>query len=156
MDHFLHSFTFFIKERNILFAFISHTKIANLSRKECKRMQCSFLKVTKQHSVLFSIYIYISIEKRTEHSAFFFKRMKHSCILLHSLQKNIAFFAKECCILLGLISHQILEKRTECSLKEWIRTELSKWKRKECSVRKRTWCPTLLVTHLLHLSALTI
>ena len=38
----LHSFPFFIKEQNILFGFISHTNIANLAKKERKRMQRSF------------------------------------------------------------------------------------------------------------------
>ena len=36
------SFPFFIKERNVLFAFISHTKIANLIKKERKKTQRSF------------------------------------------------------------------------------------------------------------------
>ena len=111
-------FTFFIKERNILFGFISHTKIANLAKKECKRKQRSFYKVKKECSVLFSLYIYIYtsiylyisiyiyiykylymylyiyiyIEKRTEHSAFFCKRTKSSSVILRSLQKKGTFF----------------------------------------------------------------
>ena len=55
-------------------------------------------------SVYLYIYLYIYIEKkiegwacvlfkRTQHSAFFCKRMKRSHVLLRSLQKNIAFFA---------------------------------------------------------------
>ena len=39
----------------------------------------------------FYIYLYISIY--TLHSAFFCKRTKCSCVLLNSLQKNVAFFA---------------------------------------------------------------
>ena len=75
------------------------------------------------------LYIYIYIEKRTEHSVFFCKRTKRSCVLLRSLQKNVAFFAyfyvlcvlfhslekngKEQNIILGLISRPKLKKRTE-------------------------------------------
>ena len=92
-----------------------------------------------------------------ERFAFFCKRTKHSHIFLHSLQKKVAFFAffaffyilcalfrsleqngKEWNVLLGLISCQKLgkeQKRTECSLKEWERTERSE--------RKRRRCPTL-------------
>ena len=39
----LHSFTFFIKERNILFGFISHTKIANLAKKKNVKERSVFL-----------------------------------------------------------------------------------------------------------------
>ena len=93
------------------------------------------------------------IEKRMQHSAFFCKRMKRSCFLLRSLQKNVAFFAffyvlckrtlrslrsfaffsvlfcslekngKECSILLGLISRQKLEKRTKKNVAFFKRTE---------------------------------
>ena len=45
------------------------------------------------------IYIYIYIEKRTQRSAFFCKRMKRSRVLLCSLQKNemiSAFFYVLC------------------------------------------------------------
>ena len=79
------------------------------------------------------IYLYIYIEKRRERSAFFCKRTKCSCVLLRSLQKNVAFFAffyvlckrmlrslhsfpkngKDWNVLLGFISRQKLEKRTE-------------------------------------------
>ena len=50
----MRSFPFFIKERNVfcvLFDFISHTKIANLTKKERKRAQHSFHKVKKERSV---------------------------------------------------------------------------------------------------------
>ena len=106
MERFLRSFPFFIKERNVLFGFISHTNIANLAKKN-----------VKERSVLFSIYIYIYmsiyiyiylyiylyisiyiyiLKKRKQHSAFFCKRTKRSCILLCSLQKNVAFFYVLC------------------------------------------------------------
>ena len=40
-----------------------------------------------------SNYLYIYIEKRMQHSELFCKRTKCSRILLHSLQKNVEFFA---------------------------------------------------------------
>ena len=61
MERSLLSFPFFIKEQNILIGFISHTKIANLSKKEGKRTQRSFYKVKTERFVLFSIYISIYI-----------------------------------------------------------------------------------------------
>ena len=95
---------------------------------------------------------------------FFEKECCILCILLHSLQKNVAFFAffyvlckrmlhslrsfpffrkewerTEWNVVLGLISRQNSKKerkRTECSLKERERTERSE--------RKRMWCPTLI------------
>ena len=94
MERSLLSFPFFIKEQNILIGFISHTKIANLSKKEGKRTQRSFYKVKTERFVLFSIYIsiyiyiYIYVKKRTERSAFFCKRKKRARVLLHSLQKK--------------------------------------------------------------------
>ena len=135
MEWSLHSFQFFIKELNDL---------------------CVLIYIYLYISIYISIYIYIYIEKRTERSAFFCKRMKHSRVLLHSLQKNIAIFAL----------FYVLCKRTLRSLrsfplfrKEWKRTECSfgshkspKTKKKmekngmfikrtECSER----CPTLLL-----------
>ena len=100
-----------------------------------KRFLRSFLFFIKEHGVLCVLLRSIFIGKRTQRSAFFCKRTKRSSVLLHSLQKNVAFFyvlckrtlrslrsftffAKECCVLcvlLGLISRQKLEKRTECT-----------------------------------------
>ena len=93
MERSLLSFPFFIKEQNILIGFISHTKIANLSKKEGKRTQRSFYKVKTERFVLFSIYISIYIyiymlKKKTERSALFCKRKKRARVLLHSLQKK--------------------------------------------------------------------
>ena len=66
-------------------------------------------------------------------SAFFCKRMKHSCVLLCSLQKNLAFFCvlfcslekngKQCIVLLDFLSHQKLKKRTEKNIAFFKRTE---------------------------------
>ena len=117
--------------------------MTNLAKKECKRMVSSFLRLKKNLTFFFAIYIqiYISIylnisvyiytyilKKRTRvgHAffskecnvlcsfAFFCKRMLHSlrsfmffakerCVLLRSLQKNIAFF----------VFFNVLKKRTQ-------------------------------------------
>ena len=70
--------------------------------------------------------------------------LKKERIILHSFAKErnvLRSFAKEqniltfFYVLLGLISRQKLEKRTERS-----------FKRTECTKRKRTWCPTLIFT----------
>ena len=130
----LRSFLFFIKEPCILFGFISHTKIANLAKKECKRTQRSFYKVKKERNVLGSF-----ANKRNV-LAFFYVLCKRMLGSLHSF----TFFAIECCVLCVLF--RSLEK-------EWKRTELSigsqvaknskkEWKRTLCSLkeRKRTEC----------------
>ena len=72
--------------------------------------------------------------------AFFRKRTKRSPILLRSLQKNVAFFAKELCVLLGLLSRQKLKKERK-------RTERS-CQRTECTEQKRTQCPTLVFLNI--------
>ena len=80
------------------------------------------------------IYIYWKKERKVLHSfAFFCKRTKQSCVLLRSLQnyekftaffyilckrrlrslRSFTFLRKESIILLGLISHQKLEKRMQ-------------------------------------------
>ena len=163
----LRSFTFFIKERKrMLCSFWFHKSYKNdwiSQKREHKR-----IKVKKELNVLFCniylyiyiiyIYLYISIciyisvyiyiylyiyieEKKCNilHSfGFFCKRTKHFCVLLRSLQKNVAFFSvlckrtlrsmrsfpffrkerKERNVLLGLISRQNSKKerkRTERS-----------------------------------------
>ena len=81
-------------------------------------------KRTQRSCMYIYIYLYIYIlKKRTQHSAFFCKRTKRSCVLLCSLQKNktfsaffyvlckrtlrslrsFTFFAKECCVLCVLL-----------------------------------------------------
>ena len=111
-EHFLHSLTFFIKERNVLFGFISQQKLQILQKKNVEERSVLFIRLKKNVPFFFQfifiyIYLYIStyiyiyiyiylykcIEKRTECTAFFCKRTKHSCMLLRSLQKNVAFFA---------------------------------------------------------------
>ena len=130
----MRSFPFFIKERNVLFGFISHTKIANLAKKERKRTQHSFFyKDKKECSVFFQyifIYIYLYISLCT--SIYILKKELN---ILHS-------FAKECCVLcvlMGLISRQKLEKRTGKKRN----VPLKEWKRMKRTKRKRTLCPTL-------------
>ena len=102
-ERFLRSFPFFIKERNILFGFISHTNIANLAKKNVKRTESSVRFSIYIHIymsiyifIYLYIYLYISIyilKIRTQHSAFFCRRTKRSRVLLRSLQNNIAFFS---------------------------------------------------------------
>ena len=52
------------------------------------------------------IYLYIYIEKRTERSEFFCKRTKRSRVLLHSL-RSFTFFAKERCVLLKSLQKNV-------------------------------------------------
>ena len=116
--HSLHSYMFFIKERGVhcvLFGFISHSKIANLAKKNLKECSVLFMTLKKNLTFLFQyifiyisiyiyiyiyiylyIYLYIYIEKRMQHSEFFCKRMKRSRVLVRSLQKNVAFFYVLC------------------------------------------------------------
>ena len=115
----LRSFTFFIKEQNFLFGLISHTKIANLAKKERKERSVLFIRLKKNVPFFFQslfiyiylyiylyIYFYISIyilkkeqnilrsfAKEQNILAFFTFFAKEPCILcvrLRSLQKNIA------------------------------------------------------------------
>ena len=92
-------------------------------------------------SIYISIYIYIYLyiyiyilKKRMQRSAFF-------CVLLQKNEtssRSFTFFAKEqniLCGLLGLISHQKLEKRTKKNVAFFKRTMRSE--------RKRMRCPTL-------------
>ena len=109
-------------------------------KKERKRTQHSFYKVKKEHSVLFSKYIYLYIyiyilyiyiytyiiyiytyilKKERNVLTFFWKRTKYSHVLLRSLQKNGAFFAFFS-VLCKRTLHSFLffrkeRKRTECS-----------------------------------------
>ena len=99
-----------------------------------------------------SIYIYIYILKKERNAlAFFCKRTKRSCVLFPSLQKNVAFFAfcsvlckrtlrslrsfpffrQKRNVLLGLISRQKLDKRTE---HYFLRTEKNETYRTEKDV----------------------
>ena len=98
------------------------------------------------------------MKKELKVLAFFCKRTKRSCVLFRSMQKNVAFFAffSVLCIrtlhslrsflwnvLLGLISHQKLEKKNG---KEQ-NIPFKERKRTECTERKRTQCPTLPQHH---------
>ena len=97
----MHSFPFFIKERNILFGFISHTKIANLAKKECKRTQRSFFNIYLYIYLYISTYIYIYILKKERDVLRFFAIERNVLTffyvlcqrMLRSLQKNLVFFA---------------------------------------------------------------
>ena len=89
----------------------------------------------KERNVLAFFYIVCKIMLRSLRSfTFFAKEHWVLCALFCSLEMN----GNEQNVLLGLISNQKLEKRTERSLKEWERTERSEW--------ERTRCPTLPVT----------
>ena len=164
----MRSFPLFIKERNILFGFISHTKIANLAKKECKRTQRSFYKVKKESSILISIYIYIFISiyiyiyiylyisiyiywrKKRNILTFFCKRTKRSHILLHSLQKNVAFFAffsilcrRTLHSLRSFGSHKSLKPRKKNGKEPNI--PFKERKRMERTEQRRMQCPTLYI-----------
>ena len=98
-------FPFFLKEQNILFGLISHTNIANLAKKECKKNSSFFFWYIFIYICLYiSIYISVYIlKKERKVLAFFFilcKRMLYSLSSFLFLQKNVAFFS-------------VLEKRTE-------------------------------------------
>ena len=91
----MRSFPFFIKERNVLFGFISHTNIANLAKKNVKRTFRSFFDIYMSIYIYIYLYIflYISRKKNGTFSHSFCKRTKRSRVLFRSLQKNVAFFA---------------------------------------------------------------
>ena len=113
----LRSFTFFIKERCTLFGFISHTKVTNLSKKECNTK--NFFSIYYTYiSIFIYIYLYIYIlKKRTRVGHAFFPKERNIlaffcvlakeccvfCVLLCSLEKNAVFFAFFC----------VLKKRTQ-------------------------------------------
>ena len=99
------------------------------------------------------IYINIHIEKKnatfyvllqknetlSRSFTFFAKEQNVLFVLLCSLQKYVGLKnAKECIVLLGLISRQKLEKEHKRTL-----PSLNERKRMMRSERKRTWCPTL-------------
>ena len=92
----LRSFPFFIKERNVLFGFISHTKMANLAKKERKRTQCFFQRTFRS---FFNIYLYIFIYIYLYITIYIYlyiyieKRKERPRVLLRSFKKNVAFFA---------------------------------------------------------------
>ena len=98
------------------------------------------------HSFLYIfiyIYIYIYILKKEWNVLRSFAKERNVLAFFYVLCKRIlrslcsfTFFSKERNVLLGLLSHQKLEKRTERSLKEQ--------KRMEHSEGKRMQCPTLL------------
>ena len=67
------------KERSVLFSIYTYIYI------------CLYISIYIY--IYIYIYLYIFIEKRMERFAFFCKRTKHSRVLLHSLQKEVAFFA---------------------------------------------------------------
>ena len=121
------SFPFFIKERNVLLGFISHTNIANLAKKELKKNVPFFLKNVPfffQYLYVYIylyIFLYISKKKKGTFSHSFWKRTKRSRILFHSFKKNGTFFA----------FFSVLLKRMERSLRSF------PFFRKE---RKRTEC----------------
>ena len=138
MQRSLQSFTFFIKEHSVLCV------LYKIMRRSLRSFTC-FIKERKR--TLRSFWFHKSYKndksrkkhvkewcilfKRTQFSAFFFAKERCVlCVLLRSLQKNIAFFAffyvlckimlhsftflrKECIVLLGFISCQKLENRTQ-------------------------------------------
>ena len=57
----MRSFPFFIKERNVLVGFISHTNIANLAKKNIKRMFRSFFDIYLYIYVYIYLYIFLYI-----------------------------------------------------------------------------------------------
>ena len=113
---------------SVLFGFISHIKMGNLAKKECKRTQRSFFKVKKECYVLFSIYIYIYISTYTYvylYISIYINILKKEWSVLRSLQKNVAFFA----------FFSVLQKRTERSFGSHKSPKTRKKNGKERNVR---------------------
>ena len=143
MERALRSFTYFIKELNILFGFISHTNIANRAKKELNKNVPFFLKNVSFFFRYIFIYICLYISIYIYIYMYIEKRMERSCVLLQKnemFSRSFPFFAKERCVLcvlfcslqkngiernvlLGLISRQKLEKRMEKNRTFFFRTE---------------------------------
>ena len=110
----LRSFTFFIKEccvlcvllrfllknakeRCALFGFISHTKVTNLSKKECNTK--NFFSIYYTYiSIFIYIYLYIYILKKKNEgwACILSKRTQHSCIFLRSCKRTLRFLCSLC------------------------------------------------------------
>ena len=114
---FLRSFTFFIKEccvlcvllrfllknakeRCALFGFISHTKVTNLSKKECNTknffsIYYTYISIFIYIYLYLTIYIYIYIFWKKERGLGMRSFQKNATFLhfFAFLQKNVAFFA---------------------------------------------------------------
>ena len=111
MQHSLRSFTFFLKERKrTLGSFWFHKSYKNCkSRKNKNVKECSVLFIRLKKNLMFFfqyIFIYINWKKNgtfcvllqknetfSRSFTFFAKERCVLCVLLRSLQKNVAFFA---------------------------------------------------------------
>ena len=121
----LRSFPCFIKEHCSLYGFISHTKIANLAKKNnVEERRVLFIhKVKKERNVLFSIYIYMYI------SIYIYLYLYISIYLLKKEWNVLHSFAKEQNV---FTIFYVLCKRTLRSLRSFPLFRKER-KRMECS-----------------------